>query len=161
MLIRMNWRAYAETPIGGLGITGNDDGVETIAFHARPGPSDAVARSVLEQLDEYFRGARKRFDHPLAPHGTPFQLEVWRELQRIPYGETRTYAQIAQSIQRPAAVRAVGAANGANPIPIIIPCHRVVGSNGSLTGFGGGLDVKRALLALESGQGGLASRSHD
>ena len=148
----MNWQAYAETPIGGLGITGDEDGVRTISFHAEPGPTDREARCVLQELDEYFRGDRRTFDVPLSPKGTPFQLAVWRELQRIPYGETRTYAQIAQSIDRPSATRAVGAANGANPIPIIIPCHRVIGSSGSLTGFGGGLDVKRALLALESGQ---------
>ena len=151
----MNWRAYGQTPIGGLGITGSDDGIETISFHAEPGPTDGAARVLIEQLDEYFRGKREEFDVPLAPRGTPFQLEVWRELQRIPYGETRTYAQIAEIIHRPKAVRAVGAANGANPIPIIIPCHRVVGSNGSLTGFGGGLDVKRRLLALESRQVGF------
>lgn len=148
----MNWRAVAETPIGGLEITCSDRGIETITFHADPGPTDAAARLVLGQLDEYFHGARKHFDVPLAPRGTPFQLAVWNELLTIPYGETRTYAQIACAIDRPAATRAVGAANGANPIPIIIPCHRVVGSNGSLTGFAGGLDVKRALLALEAGQ---------
>jgi methylated-DNA-[protein]-cysteine S-methyltransferase len=101
-------------------------------------------------LQEYFRGERRTFDLPLAPRGTEFQMDVWRALQRIPYGETRSYSGIAREIGRPAAVRAVGAANGANPIPIVIPCHRVVGSNGSLTGFGGGIETKRWLLALES-----------
>jgi len=112
---------------------------------------DAVA-DVAAQLDEYFRGERRTFDLPLAPRGTEFQLAVWRALQRIPYGATRSYSDIAREIGRPAAVRAVGAANGANPIPIVIPCHRVVGSNGSLTGFGGGIETKRWLLALESPQ---------
>jgi methylated-DNA-[protein]-cysteine S-methyltransferase len=114
----------------------------------KPAPTLAP---VLRQLAEYFAGDRKQFDVPLAPRGTPFQLEVWRMLQRIPYGETRSYADIARSIGRPAATRAVGAANGANPIPIIIPCHRVIGTNGALTGFGGGIAVKRRLLDLEAG----------
>jgi len=112
---------------------------------------DAVA-DVAAQLHEYFRGERRDFDLPLAPRGTEFQQDVWRALQRIPYGATRSYSDIAREIGRPAAVRAVGAANGANPIPIVIPCHRVVGSNGSLTGFGGGIETKRWLLALESPQ---------
>ncbi len=106
---------------------------------------------MIRQLEEYFAGTRKQFDIPLALRGTPFQLEVWHALQQIPYGETRTYAGIAHAIGRPTATRAVGAANGANPIPIIVPCHRVIGSNGSLTGFGGGIDVKRRLLDLEAG----------
>jgi methylated-DNA-[protein]-cysteine S-methyltransferase len=97
----------------------------------------------------YFAGRRKTFDLPLAPAGTPFQLSVWKALERIAYGETQSYGQIAQSIGKPKAVRAVGAANGANPIPIVIPCHRVIGSDGSLTGYGGGLTRKRQLLALE------------
>ena len=105
----------------------------------------------MRELAEYFAGSRKQFDIPLAPRGTPFQLDVWRTLQRIPYGETRCYEEIARTIGRPTATRAVGAANGANPIPIIIPCHRVIGKNGSLTGFGGGISVKRRLLDLECG----------
>jgi len=112
---------------------------------------DAVA-DVAAQLDEYFRGERRTFDLSLAPRGMEFQQDVWRALQRIPYGATRSYAEVAREIGRPAAVRAVGAANGANPIPIVIPCHRVVGSDGSLTGFGGGIETKRWLLALESPQ---------
>src|SRR5205085_12570568 len=112
---------------------------------------DAIA-DVAAQLHEYFRGERRAFDLALAPRGTEFQQDVWHALQRIPYGETRAYADVAREIGRPAAVRAVGAANGANPIPIAIPCHRVVGSNGSLTGFGGGIETKRWLLALESPQ---------
>lgn len=110
--------------------------------------TDAAAR----QLDEYFAGRRRAFDLTLAPDGTPFQLRVWEELRRIPYGTTTTYGTIAKSLGKPNASRAVGLANGANPIPIIVPCHRVIGSGGALTGFGGGIDIKAALLALESGQ---------
>ncbi|MDN5864292.1 MAG: methylated-DNA--[protein]-cysteine S-methyltransferase [Gammaproteobacteria bacterium] len=108
-----------------------------------------VLRKTQTQLEEYFAGKRKAFDLPLAPEGTVFQRQVWKVLARIPYGETRSYGDIARRIRRPKAVRAVGAANGANPIPIVVPCHRVIGSNGSLTGYGGGLDRKQHLLALE------------
>jgi methylated-DNA-[protein]-cysteine S-methyltransferase len=104
---------------------------------------------VRRQLDEYFAGQREEFDLPLAPRGTPFELSVWEELRRIPFGETRSYADIARALGKPAATRAVGRANGANPLPIVVPCHRVIGSNGSLTGFGGGLDNKVRLLELE------------
>ncbi|NIR29867.1 MAG: methylated-DNA--[protein]-cysteine S-methyltransferase [Gammaproteobacteria bacterium] len=106
-------------------------------------------RVVRDQLQDYFSGRRRRFGLELAPQGTAFQRSVWRALQDIPFGETRTYADIARAIGRPRASRAVGRATGANPIPIVIPCHRVVGSDGSLVGFGGGLDVKAALLAHE------------
>ena len=106
-----------------------------------------------EQLDGYFARRRQRFDLALAPTGTAFQRKVLEALQAIPYGETRSYKEVAAAIGKPRAVRAVGAANGRNPIPIIIPCHRVIGSDGSLTGFGGGLEVKRALLALEQDAG--------
>lgn len=104
------------------------------------------------QLREYFAGTRKSFDLPLAPAGTPFQRAVWDALCAIPYGETRTYAQIAAAIGSPKACRAVGMANNRNPIAIFIPCHRVIGANGSLTGYAGGLDIKKALLALEGAQ---------
>ncbi|MBT8084706.1 MAG: methylated-DNA--[protein]-cysteine S-methyltransferase [Woeseia sp.] len=106
----------------------------------------AAARA---QLTEYFAGERKDFDLKLCPTGTEFQLDVLRELQKIPYGTTASYADIARRIGRPKAVRAVGAANGRNPLPVIIPCHRVIGSGGQLTGFGGGLPTKEALLRLE------------
>ncbi len=109
-------------------------------------------RQGMDELRRYFAGEHLDFACPLDLYGTPFQLEVWRALCRIPYGETRSYAQIAQAIGRPLAVRAVGAANGANPVGIIVPCHRVIGSNGSLTGYGGGLPMKEWLLALEKGQ---------
>jgi methylated-DNA-[protein]-cysteine S-methyltransferase len=104
---------------------------------------------VLHQLREYFAGKRRTFDLELAPRGTPFQLDVWNALREIEYGDTITYAELARRIGRPAAIRAVGAANGANPIPIIVPCHRVIGSNGKLTGYGGGIDRKQFLLTLE------------
>jgi methylated-DNA-[protein]-cysteine S-methyltransferase len=110
---------------------------------------DPTLRATTEQLDEYFAGTRKVFDLPLSPQGTDFQCEAWFALRSIPYGETRTYAEQAQAIGRPKAVRAIGAANGRNPISIIVPCHRVIGANGSLTGFGGGLDAKSWLLNHE------------
>lgn len=146
---------YAETPIGSILIAGDGKAiVETYFAGAKPKPDwirdDDSLRDATDQLRAYFAGERQSFDLPLAPRGTEFQLSVWDALQRIPYGQTTTYSTIAERIGRPAAIRAVGAANGANPIPIIIPCHRVIGTNGSLTGFGGGLDVKRKLLALEA-----------
>lgn len=104
---------------------------------------------VRRQLDEYFAGRRQTFDLALAPEGTSFERSVWTELSRIPFGETRSYAEIARAIGRPGAARAVGRANGANPIPIVVPCHRVIGADGSLTGFGGGLETKSRLLELE------------
>ncbi len=150
------WHAYAPSPIGELLLVAGDEGLLRVEFPPNHPPADAPRDDarlapVLRQLEEYFAGNRKQFEVPLAPRGTPFQLEVWRALQRIPYGETRSYAEVARSIGRPNATRAVGAANGANPIPIIIPCHRVIGSSGALTGFGGGLGVKRRLLDLEAG----------
>lgn len=106
-------------------------------------------RQAADELERYFAGERVRFACPLDLHGTPFQLEVWHALTHIPYGETRSYTEIARAIGHPSAVRAVGAANGANPVAIIVPCHRVIGSNGALTGYGGGLPTKAWLLALE------------
>ena len=106
-------------------------------------------RQAMEQLRRYFAGEHVQFSCPLDLRGTAFQVAVWEELYRIPYGQTRTYAQIAAQIGRPQAVRAVGAANGANPVAVIVPCHRVIGSNGTLTGYGGGLPMKHWLLALE------------
>ena len=109
-------------------------------------------RQAADELERYFAGERVQFACPLDLHGTPFQLQVWHALTRIPYGETRSYAEIAREIGHPSAVRAVGAANGANPVAIIVPCHRVIGSNGALTGYGGGLPTKAWLLALETHQ---------
>ena len=105
--------------------------------------------TVARQLDEYFAKQRKDFDLPLAPRGTEFQRRVWEELSRIPYGATLSYAELAHRVGRPGAARAVGRANGTNPIPVIIPCHRVIGADGSLTGYGGGMPLKKALLILE------------
>jgi methylated-DNA-[protein]-cysteine S-methyltransferase len=108
----------------------------------------------IRQLEAYFRGELRDFDLPLDPRGTPFQLRVWAELRRIPYGTTLSYGELARRLGDPNLTRAVGAANGANPISIIIPCHRVIGADGSLTGYGGGLEVKRGLLALEKPESG-------
>lgn len=116
---------------------------EPIEWNAEP------CREVERQIDQYVRGERRSFDLRIAPHGTAFQRRVWDLLREIPFGETRTYGEIAQSLGKPDSSRAVGRANGANPIVIVIPCHRVIGTDGSLTGFGGGVETKRALLALE------------
>ena len=113
------------------------------------GALDALAETVFRQLDEYFAGMRTAFDFPCAPQGTPFQQKVWAALCEIPYGETRSYKQIAEAVGKPKACRAVGMANNRNPIFIVIPCHRVIGANGALTGYGGGLEMKHALLELE------------
>jgi methylated-DNA-[protein]-cysteine S-methyltransferase len=104
---------------------------------------------VRRQLAEYFAGERREFDLELAPEGTPFERSVWEQLRKIPFGETRSYGEIARAIGHPGSARAVGRANGANPIPIVVPCHRVIGADGSLTGFGGGLENKSRLLELE------------
>ena len=141
------------TPVGPLLLAREGNAVTTISFggHARKEwrRDDDAFGDVVAQLREYFAGTRKTFDLELQPRGTEFQLSVWRELRRIPYGELRSYRDIALAIGKPEAVRAVGAANGANPLPIVVPCHRVIGSNGSLTGFGGGLEAKRYLIDLE------------
>ena len=156
---------YHDSPIGPLLLAGRNGTLTTIRFPLdgereapEPGwePADAPFNAVKQQLDGYFAGRRQRFDLPLAPAGTAFQRKVLEALQAIPYGETRSYKEVAAAIGKPRAMRAVGAANARNPIPIIIPCHRVIGSDGSLTGFGGGLPTKRALLALER-DAGLAS----
>jgi len=110
---------------------------------------DPVLAAAAAQLGEYFRGARQTFDLPLAPAGTPFQRRLWARLAEVPFGATTTYGALAEALGDPNLARAVGAANGANPLPIVVPCHRVVGSDGSLTGFAGGLDAKRWLLAHE------------
>jgi len=157
---RLNHSRYAwlDTAIGKLLLTADADEMTTVIFPDKTGEVDLSTRvecgeGVLEhcatQLREYFDGSRQQFDLPLAPAGTEFQRSVWQALLEIPYGETVTYAWVAKHVGRPTAYRAVGAANGQNPIPIIIPCHRVVGSDGSLTGFGGGLMLKRALLQIE------------
>jgi methylated-DNA-[protein]-cysteine S-methyltransferase len=145
------------SPVGSLLLQADDGGLTGIWFVGNGEPalgdldSDPVLRAAAEQLAEYFAGRRTRFDLPLAATGTPFQRAVWDALQEIPYGRTWSYADLALHIGKPRAVRAVGAANGRNPLPIVVPCHRVVGANGTLTGYGGGLENKRILLDLESG----------
>jgi O-6-methylguanine DNA methyltransferase len=152
------WYDVFDTPIGPLTVAADDVGVRHILFPANkyeaPGRDrwkrDAGAlRDAREQLLAYFHGERTAFDLPLCPVGTPFQVRVWNTLARIPFGATWTYAQLATRIGLPKAMRAVGAANGRNPLPIVLPCHRVIGSDGSLTGFGGGLPLKRFLLEHE------------
>ncbi|MXW63669.1 MAG: methylated-DNA--[protein]-cysteine S-methyltransferase [Bacteroidetes bacterium SB0662_bin_6] len=113
---------------------------------------DPLAEQLARELSEWFAGARRDFDLPLALRGTPFQRSVWEALRAIPYGAVQSYGELAKSLGKPDAVRAVGAANGRNPVSIVVPCHRVIGANGSLTGYAGGLERKRFLLALEQGQ---------
>ena len=154
----MNY-AYLETPIGTLLIAGDAAVVCRIAFPqrgraAKPEPEWQESQrgpvgEVVRQLREYFAGQRAEFDLPLAPEGTVFQRSVWRQLQEIPYGETISYGELARRVGNPKASRAVGSANGANPLPIVIPCHRVIAGDGSLGGFGGGLPTKQTLLELE------------
>jgi methylated-DNA-[protein]-cysteine S-methyltransferase len=150
-----------ESPVGPLLLAANGGGLCLLGFLAgrravSPRPEwrrkKAPFTETIRQLRGYFRGELTEFDLPLAPDGTPFQLRVWHALRAIPYGQTISYGQLARRIGQPTAVRAVGLANGANPISIIVPCHRVIGANGSLTGYGGGLAIKRKLLALESRQ---------
>jgi methylated-DNA-[protein]-cysteine S-methyltransferase len=152
---------WFQSPVGPLLLAGSRDGLNSVGFsHGKhavavdPGwrEDGALFHDAIRQLREYFAGEREAFSLALIPQGTDFQRAVWSELQKIPYGETISYKQLAERIGKPKAVRAVGAANGANPIPIIIPCHRVIGNDGSLTGFGGGLPLKKKLLELESRQ---------
>ena len=150
---------YLETPIGELLLAGDNDGLSMIGFpkgsmRREPEPdwifNEKQLTEARRQLREYFAGERREFDLPVRLSGTEFQVSVLQALQQIPYGETVSYGEIARRIGRPRAVRAVGAANGRNPVPIVVPCHRVIGSTGDLTGFGGGLDTKEALLRLEA-----------
>lgn len=144
-----------ETSFGKLTIVATDKAITEVHFGVLPQLDDIKMENNLiilaaKQIEEYAAGQRKRFELPLSPNGTAFQKSVWRALISIPYGETCTYKQIAQQIGNPAASRAVGMANNKNPIPIIIPCHRVIGSNGALIGYAGGLEVKKQLLSLEA-----------
>jgi len=147
-----------ESPIGELLLGGDGETLQILSMQdgrnpARVGPgwtrSDEPFAGVRAQLQEYFGGLRRSFDVPLKPAGSPFELAVWQALQEIPYGETVSYGEIAQRIGHPDAPRAVGAANGRNPIAVIVPCHRVIGADGTLTGYGGGLERKHYLLGLE------------
>ena len=150
---------YVDSPIGELLLAGDETALSMIGFpkgsmRRDPEPDwifkEEPFEQVRQQLAEYFAGERREFDIPLALEGTDFQMRVWQQLRKIPYGTTVSYGDVAKRIDNPRAVRAVGAANGRNPIPIIVPCHRVIGSHGDLTGFGGGLDTKEALLRLEA-----------
>lgn len=153
----MNY-THLETRLGQILLAGDEDGIQLISFQTETDPpqpepdwvedADSLATAVA-QLEAYFAGQLEEFDLELAPQGTPFQKQVWQELERIPYGTTISYGELAERIGNPKAVRAVGTANGANPLPIVIPCHRVIGADGSLTGYAGGLELKEALLALE------------
>jgi methylated-DNA-[protein]-cysteine S-methyltransferase len=146
------------SPVGPLRLVCDERGLRRICFARDRHPraedlqgTHAPARLAFarRQLEEYFAGERRSFELPLRPQGTPFQLEVWEGLRTIPWGRTWSYAELAQAIGKPKAMRAVGAANGRNPLPIVVPCHRVIGADGSLTGFGGGIEIKARLLALE------------
>ena len=140
-----------DSPIGQLTLIGTNKALTSICFGVSGytfNPSELLLRAVRE-LREYFAGERRDFDIPLDPAGTDFQKKVWQELRAIPYGQTRSYGDIARACSNPKAARAVGLANNKNPIPIIIPCHRVIGADGSLTGYAGGLDAKKFLLELE------------
>jgi methylated-DNA-[protein]-cysteine S-methyltransferase len=147
-----------DSPVGGRLIAGDDEGLRCIGFPEgrgarRPEPQwredPAGFAEVRRQLEAYFAGDLTEFELPLAPRTTPFQGRVLAELRKVPYGSTVSYGELARRVGNPKASRAVGLANGRNPIPIVIPCHRVIGADGSLTGYGGGLDIKRRLLALE------------
>lgn len=143
------------SPLGTLDMVSNGKSLIAIAIAHTPTVSlpmaqDDIIMQTMRELDEYFSGKRRQFTVPLAPIGTTFQQQVWRALLSVPYGETRSYQQIAMQIGKPTAYRAVGMANHYNPIPIIIPCHRVIGSNHSLTGYAEGLDIKQKLLTLEA-----------
>jgi len=158
---------YIDSPVDPLLLAADEHGLQLIEFHTPRHPmaqiadwregDNAILQAVRTQLGEYFAGTRTAFELPLAPHGTAFQKEVWHSLADIPYGQTISYAQLAQRVGKPTAMRAVGAANGRNPLPIVLPCHRVIGADGSLTGFGGGLPTKQFLLELE----GALPRKHD
>jgi methylated-DNA-[protein]-cysteine S-methyltransferase len=154
----MIYYSYITSPLGPLLIAGDAAGLKVINFQRHttqypPAPDwhedRQPLRQAIDQLEAYFAGTLRRFTLTLAPRGTPFQHAVWRALQDIPYGETTSYGALARQLGKPQASRAVGAANGHNPLAIVIPCHRVVSSTGKLTGYAGGLDIKQALLAFE------------
>jgi methylated-DNA-[protein]-cysteine S-methyltransferase len=149
------YQTFYKSPLGYIRITATRDSILTLYFEEKSGPGNHdlpfCMKECVKQIDEYFKGWRKAFYLKLAPRGTEFQRLIWRQLEKIPFGSVVSYSEIAGIIGKPNAFRAVGSANGKNPISIIIPCHRVVGSNGSLTGYGGGLWRKEWLLAHERG----------
>ncbi|WP_101925096.1 MULTISPECIES: methylated-DNA--[protein]-cysteine S-methyltransferase [Luteimonas] len=148
-----------DSPVGPLFLAASDAGLHAVEFATHRHPvtrgdgwrdgAHPVLDATAQQLDAYFAGTRRHFDLPLSARGTPFQQQVWDALTRIPYGRTASYVELARMVGRPTASRAVGAANGRNPLSIVVPCHRVIGASGALTGFGGGLPTKEFLLALE------------
>jgi methylated-DNA-[protein]-cysteine S-methyltransferase len=155
------WFIEIDSPVGPMRLATDGAGLRRIDFltglAGRQAPAgwmraEAPLAGVVEQLKAYFAGALRDFNAPLAPQGTPFQQRVWRCLREIPYGETISYSELATRVGNPQAFRAVGLANGQNPIPILIPCHRVIGKDGTLVGYGGGLHIKEKLLALERGR---------
>lgn len=151
----MKYGYFYETDMGKIGIAEEDGAITNVFFGNTVKPGDfkekqtPVLQQAHAQLQEYFAGQRKEFSLPLSPKGTAFERQVWKELLKIPFGQTRTYGQLAQNLGNPKACRAVGRANGLNPISIFIPCHRVIGANGKLTGYAGGLEMKEKLLKLE------------
>jgi methylated-DNA-[protein]-cysteine S-methyltransferase len=156
---RPRYYAYFQSPVGRLWVAGDGEFLEWIGFPEEAGripqrgweENGEVLREPILQLKAFFAGTLRQFDLRLSPEGTPFQREVWRSLQEVPYGATISYGGLAEKIGKPGAARAVGGAVGRNPLPIVIPCHRVIGRNGNLTGFGGGLEIKKRLLSLERG----------
>jgi methylated-DNA-[protein]-cysteine S-methyltransferase len=161
----MTYKTTIETPVGPMALTSNGSELTGLFLNSLGDDLDAVSvadldavkplASARDQITEYFASRRREFDIPLAPDGTPFQRLVWGELCRIPYGTTISYGELARRVGNPNASRAVGLANGSNPLAIIVPCHRVIGSSGKLTGYGGGLEMKRFLLDLERGESRL------
>lgn len=149
----MEYQYTYSTPLGTLQIITDEEAVTKIFFGEKDRKATVektpLIEKVIQQLEEYFQGKRTEFELPLNPQGTPFQKRVWEALRTIPYGETRTYKQVAEMVGNPKACRAVGMANNRNPLPIVIPCHRVIGGNGKLVGYAGGLSVKEFLLSLE------------
>ncbi|OEK03180.1 cysteine methyltransferase [Roseivirga sp. 4D4] len=151
--------SYMDSPLGKIKIVGENDHIKRVSFvdgeeRATDGPVPLVVRNCKKQLKEYFAGKRKEFNVPLDPDGTDFQKEVWKALLDIPFGKTSTYAKQSITLGDIKKIRAVGTANGKNPIAVIIPCHRVIGTDGSLTGYAGGLDKKEWLLRLEESMPG-------
>lgn len=147
--------AVINSPIGNLLIVELDDSLVSVGFtenNITPPPDTEILSKTKTQLDEYFSGSRKEFELPLNPSGTDFQKKVWQELQLIPHGVTRTYQQVANGLGDPKSIRAAARANGQNPIAIIIPCHRVIGTNGEMTGYAGGIPRKKDLLSLEGAE---------
>jgi len=149
-----------DSPVGELLLAGDGEALTRLSFAGAPLPRDgrldhSAFAPVIEQLEQYFAGERREFDLKLDLRGSDFQRDVWSALLEIPYGETATYGEIAERVGRPGKARAVGRANGSNPVAVIVPCHRVIGSDGTLTGYGGGIERKRRLLDLEGGRSQL------